>query len=44
MGQWIRHRREKTEAQKATYAKIMTTGQKKRASKKERRKDKRLHK
>jgi hypothetical protein len=38
MGQWIRHRREKTEAEKVAYAKMVSTGQKKRVSKKERRK------
>jgi hypothetical protein len=38
IGQWIRHRREKTEAEKEAYTKMLNTGQRKRVSKKERRK------
>jgi hypothetical protein len=38
IGQWIRHQGGKKEAEKAAYLKMVSTGQKKRISKKERRK------
>jgi hypothetical protein len=41
VGQWISHHRKKQDADKAAYAKRVSTGQKKRVSKKERLKSRR---